>query len=460
MMTVDVPDDALIVRYGETYADPPVIDAAAATRAALARPLGSPPLADLVGPGSRVAIAFPDRVKGGTHSRSHRRTALPVILEVLAAAGVREKDIRLICAMGLHRKNTRDEIEAYLPKEVVQRYWPEQLVNHDAEDPDGIIRFGLDEWGNELGFNRTCAEADLCILIGHTQGNPYGGFSGGYKMPVTGLTTWRSIRGHHTPATLYRDDFLPVSPHSHFRHQLRSIGKAIEAKLGKQFFLVDAVVSTTAEVLGVFAGSAEAVEAASWDLARRRTDVHIATEPADVLVFGMPRTFHYGPGMGTNPLLVLQATGATLSRAHAALRPDPVVITTTLCDGWFNDDWFPSYREIHERWQTVATVEEMVAFEEEVSTRPDYVEAYRFRNGYHPFHGFSMLYMGGLALRETQAIFAAGAQAPGVARSMGMIPTRTFEDAARAAERYVGAHPRFLVLPEYLTKVPAHLFAG
>ncbi len=459
-MPVSVPDNATVVRYGETYQDPPAVDAVEATRRALASPLGCPPLRELAGPGKKVVIAFPDRVKGGSHPSAHRKVALPLILEELAAAGVRDEDITLICAIGLHRKNTREEMEQYLPLELFDRFWPDRLVNHDAEDPGGIVHLGTDEWGNELAFNRAAAGADLCILIGHTQGNPYGGFSGGYKMPVTGLTTWRSIRGHHTPASLYRPDFLPISPRSHFRHQLRSIGTAIEARLGKPFFLVDAVVGTTADVLGVFAGTAAEVERASWELASRRTDITLPVTPADVLVFGMPRTFHYGPGMGTNPLLMLQAIGATLSRVRGALRPDPVVIAASVCDGWFNDDWFPAYREIYRRYQTVTTPEEMIPHEEEVATRAEYVEAYRFRNAYHPFHGFSMLYFGGIALREARAILMPGAKDPGIARSMGIIPTRTFDDAVRAAEKHVGKDPKMLVLPEYLTKVPAHLFAN
>src|SRR5579864_217497 len=214
-MAISVPDDALIVRHGETYQDPPAVDAVAAARQALARPLGLPPIRELVGPGKKVAIAFPDRVKGGSHPQAHRKVALPLILADLAAAGVGDGDISLVCAIGLHRKNTRAELEQYLHAELFERFWPDRLVNHDAEDPEGIVQLGTDEWGNELAFNRTCAEADLCILIGHTQGNPCGGFSGGYKMPVTGLTTWRSIRGHHTPASLYNPDFLPISPRSH-----------------------------------------------------------------------------------------------------------------------------------------------------------------------------------------------------------------------------------------------------
>ena len=458
-MPVELPDTATVVRAGQTYVDPPPVDPVEATKRALSSPLGLKPIHELVGPGSRVVIAFPDRVKGGMHDKTHRKTCIPLILEELWRAGVKPANVRLICAIGLHRKNTREEFYQYLPTNIVDEFWGERIGTHDAEDPAGIIDLGVDEMGNKVEVNREVAEADLAILIGHTQGNPYGGYSGGYKMLVTGLTTWRSIRCHHTPGSLYRPDFAPTTTRSHFRTQLDTIGRAIEARVGKRFFAVDAVVDTQARVLGVYAGAIDEVQRASWQLADRRTNVHLDIEPADVLVFGLPKTFHYGPGMGTNPVLVGQAIGATLTRVMGAFRDGGVIIAPALIDGWFNDEWFPSYREVHALFGRCTKAEELVAFEDEISTRPEYIRKYREEYAYHPFHAFSMLYMAGVVQRHTSAVFVPGAQDPGLARGMGFIPTRTFEEALAAAERYVGKRPRILALPEYLTKVPAHLWA-
>ena len=219
------------------------------------------------------------------------------------------------------------------------------------------------------------------------------------------------------------------------------------------------MVDTQAQVLGVYAGAIDEVQRESWKLADRRTNVHLDVEKADVLVFGMPKTFHYGPGMGTNPVLVYQAIGATLSRVLGAFRSGGVVICASLCDGWFNDEWFPSYREVHGLFQRCATPEELVPFEDEVSTRPEYVRKFREEYAYHPFHAFSMLYMGGIAWQHTSAVYLAGAADPGLARGMGFIPTRTFDEAMRLAEKHVGRNPRVLALPEYLLRVPAHLWA-
>ncbi len=459
-MSADLPDSALVVRKGETYRDPPAMDPSEAVRRALAAPAGMPPLAELARPGMKAVIAFPDRVKGGAHPQAHRRIAIPIIVETLLRAGVREQDITLICAMGLHRKNTREELVGYLGSEIVDRFSDSRLKMHDAEDPDDIVDFGCDEYGDVVQVNREIAEADLPIMIGHAQGNPYGGYSGGYKMLVTGLTTWRSIRCHHTPATMFRPDFLPAGIGSRMRSQFDAIGRAIEAGMGKAIFVVDAVLGSDAQVLGVWAGRADAVQRESWKLAEQRTNVVLdMAEKADVAIFGLPRSFHYGPGMGTNPLLMLQAIGGQLTRIFAAFREGGVVIAPAICDGWFNDEWFPSYRAIYDRFWHSLDQAEAVRFEEEIASDPGYIAKYRHAYAYHPWHGMSMLYMGGVAWQHTSAIYMPGARVPGFARAMGCKPTATIEDALRQAERYTGKNPRILALPDVFASVPVHLHA-
>ena len=458
-MKVALPDSAVVVRYGQTYTDPPEVDPVEATRQALDNPLGFPPLRELGGPGKKVVIAFPDRVKGGAHKTSHRRVAIPMIIEDLLKAGTKVENITLVCAPGLHRKNTLEEWYWYLGKDIVDRFRPDRIVNHDAELD--TLDLGTDEMGNVVQCNRLVAEADLAIVVGHCSGNPYGGYSGGYKMIVTGLSGWRSIGSHHTPSTMHRKDWMGSSTDSQMRRQFTSIGQAMERGVGKKFFSVDAVLGQKSQILGVRAGELEAVEATTWPLADRRTNIGLNMKgPADILVIGLPRNFHYGPGMGTNPILMSLAVGGQLSRCWQAFREGGVVIAAAVCDGWFNDHWFPSYRETYDALQQYCTAAEFLESSQamEITQKTEYCFQYSNYYTYHPFHAMSMISGGSASLLWTSAVFMVGPKAPGYARGMGFIPLKTFEEAMARAKRIVGPNPRILCTPECFSGgVPVHL---
>lgn len=449
-LAIDLPDTAHVVRYGVTYKDPETIDPYEATRAALSKPLGMPRLRELSSAKKTAVIGFPDRVKGGAHQESHRRVAIPMIVEELMEGGMPLENITLLCAVGLHRMNTLDEWYWYLGKEIVDNFYPDRLINHDAEAAD-IVDFGEDSMGNRIEFNRRMAEADIPIVVGHCAGNPYGGFSGGYKMVVTGHTSARCIGSHHAPGTMHRDDWLGANTTSHMRKQFESIGKAIETGIGKQIFAVDAVLGQKAQVLQVAAGAVAEVEKATWPLAKKRTDIDLGQkEPFDVLVMGLPRNFHYGPGMGTNPILMGLAVAGQLSRCWDVFRPGGVVIAASICDGWFNRHWFPSYEETYESLQEYTNAADFLASDSarKIATDTDYCFSYSNYYTYHPFHGMSMTSGGGVVGQRTSAAIMVGAKAPRYARGMGYTPVNTFDDAIRLAERYVGKNPRILCTPE------------
>jgi nickel-dependent lactate racemase len=464
-LAVELPDTATVVRFGHTYHDPPAVDPRAATRRALEQPLGFPPLRELGGPGKQVVIGFPDRVKGGAQRDCHRRVAIPIVVEELLKGGSELENITLLCAVGLHRQNTLEEWYWYLGREIVDQFWPDRLINHDGEAPD-LCDFGTDAMGNVVLCNRRMAEADLPIVIGHCAGNPYGGYSGGYKMIVTGLTGWRSIASHHCPATMHRDDWLGASTASHMRRQFRSIGEAMEQGMGKKFFAVDAVLGQHAEVLGVAAGELSAVEEATWPLADRRTNVRLDVDgPADVLVMGLPRGFHYGPGMGTNPILMSLAIGGQLSRCWHAFREGGVIIAASVCDGWFNPGWFPSYEQTYEGLQRYCTPAEFLQSDEalRIATDPEYCFRYSNLYAYHPYHAMSMISGGSVPQLRTSAVFIVGPEQPQYARGMGFVPVRTFTDAMTHAQRFVGRNPRILCTPECFSggaAVHLHLDGG
>jgi nickel-dependent lactate racemase len=453
LLPVDLPDSAMVVEYGKTYTDPPGIDPAEAVRTALKNPLGFPPLRELGGADKKVVIGFPDRVKGGAHPNAHRRTAIPIIIEELLKCGTKLENISLVCCIGLHRMNTVEEWYWYLGKDIVDRFWPDRLFNHDAEAAD-LLDLGTDDMGNVVQCNRMMAEADLPIVLGHCAGNPYGGYSGGYKMIVTGMSGWRSIGSHHCPDTMHRPDWLGAGTDSHMRRQFHSIGKAMEAGIGKKIFAVDAVLNQHSEVLAVEAGELGLVEQATWPVADNRTNVHLdMDEPADVLVMGVPRNFHYGPGMGTNPILMSLAIGGQMSRCWKAFRPGGVIIAASICDGWFNDSWFPSYEETYDALQDFNTPAEFLASDKALAIVDNYEYRFSYSNRYtyHPFHAMSMISGGSVPNVFASAVYIVGAQQPRYARGMGFVPVSSFEEAMDGARRFVGGSPRVLCTPRCFT---------
>ncbi len=460
-MEAEVPDNTDVFIPGVTVKDPePLANIEEVTRESILNPVGMPPISEQVKKGSKVVIIFPDRVKGGEQPTAHRKVSIKIVINECLKAGVEKRDIKLICSNGLHRKNKKDEIKRILGDEIFNEFWyAGQIENHDSENWDNLIDLGTTERGDAVIMNKAVYDADLAVLIGHALGNPYGGYSGGYKHCATGITHWKSIATHHSPDVMHRDDFTPVNSKSLMRTKFDEIGQYMEECMGKKFFVCDAVLDSQARQIAVFSGYAKEVQPLSWEIADERTYTPWAEKKYDVVLFGMPQSFHYGDGMGTNPILMLQAISAQIIRHKRVLKDNCVVICSSICDGYFHDEEFPAYRELYNMFQTDwnNTLPDLDKFGEYLSHNEDYIKKYRYAFGYHPFHAFSMISCGHIAEKNCAAIYIVGAREPGFARGMGMKTRATFEEALGDIRKYVGDEPNILALPETFKLASVHL---
>lgn len=464
MMSAELPDYTDVFIPGVTVPDPECLPQdeqtlIEATRESVRNPIGMPPLTELAKKGSKVTIVIPDIVKGGCQPTSHRKISIRVILEELYSAGVDKKDILLIFSNGLHPRTPENEAHEILGDELFYAFWPDQIISHDSEDYEHLVDLGCTERGDYVMMNKYVYDSDVAVLIGHCQGNPYGAYSGGYKHCTTGITHWRSIASHHVPEVMHGDDFTPVSNHSLMRHKFDEIGMHMEKCMKKKFFCCDAVLDTYARQIAIYSGYAKEMQPISWELANQRTYVPFAEKKYDVLVFGMPRDFHYGKGMGTNPIQMMQALSAQVIRHKRIMSDHCVIICSSACDGFFNDERWPYARELYEKFQHCGnTLPEMHQYGEEFATRQEYVDKYRFHGAFHPFHGFSMISCGHIAEMNTSAIYIVGAKEPGYARGMGLKTRSTFEEALEdAMKKYVGEKPNILALPKTFKMGAVHL---
>ncbi len=464
MMDATLPDDRTDVFIpGDTVPDPDYIpeeQLERVTRESILNPIGMDPISKMVKEGSKVSIVFPDRVKGGFQHNSHRKVAIPIILDECLKAGVKKEDILLICSNGLHRKNTKEEINRILGDKVFNDYWwANQIINHDSEDYDNLVDLGTDENNNPVIMSRYVYESDLAVFLGHTLGNPYGGYSGGYKHSATGITHWKSIASHHVPEVMHRPDFIPVNSKSLMRRKFDTISMYMEECMDKKFFMCDAVLDTKARQIAVFSGYAQEMQPISWKVADERTYVPYAEEKYDIMIFGMPQNFHYGNGMGTNPIFMMQAASAQIIRHKRVMKDNCVMIFSSICNGYFHDQEFPSYRETYDLFlQDYHNIlpdmaEHGVAF----AMNKKYTDAYRFNYAYHPYHAFSMMSCGHLADKHCSAVYCVGAYEPGFARGIGLKTRATFDEALEDATKYVGANPKILALPLTFKTAAVHL---
>ena len=382
-MRANLPDSTDVFIPGETMPDPPFIpeDKLEDTiLQSLRSPIGMPPLRELAHKGSKCVIVFPDRVKGGEQAASHRKVSIPLVLEEFYAAGVEKKDILLICSNGLHAKNTEKEIRNILGQTLFDEFWHSgQIKNHDSEDWDNLVDLGVTAEGDPVIMNKYVYEADVAVLIGHTQGNPYGGYSGGYKHCATGITHWRSIASHHTPKVMHNHDFVPVSGSNAMRTKFDEIGMHMEKAMGKKFFCCDAVLDSRARQIAVFSGYGAEMEGQSWKVADKRTYVPFAEKKYDLLVFGMPQFFHYGDGMGTNPIMLMQALSAQVIRHKRVMADRCVIICSSLCNGYFNDELWPYTRELFDMFgKGMNILPDLDYHGERFATNTEYVSKYRY----------------------------------------------------------------------------------
>lgn len=463
-ISAELPDNTDIFIPGVTVEDPPCIpqdQIAEMTRQSLLNPIGMPPLSELAHPGSKCVIIFPDRVKGGEQATSHRKVAIKLVLDELYRTGVQKRDILLICSNGLHRKNTESEIHSILGDDLFFEFSSGgQIINHDSEDYDHLVDLGVTERGDPVIMNKYVYDADVAILIGHTQGNPYGGYSGGYKHCSTGITHWRSIASHHVPQVMHRSDFTPVSRTSLMRSKFDEIGEHMEKCMGKKFFCCDAVLDSKSRQIAIFSGWAHEMQPLSWAVADQRTYIHWAEKKYDIMVFGMPQFFHYGDGMGTNPIMLMQAISAQVIRHRRIMSDKCVIICSSLCNGYFHDELWPYLREMYDMFQhdQMNILPDMNRYGEWFATKSEYIRKYRFGNAFHPFHGFSMISCAHIAELNTSAIYLVGAQEPGYARGMGLKTRATFEEAlADAKKKFVGENPNILALPLTFKTTSVHL---
>jgi lactate racemase len=390
----------------------PPADAAALVGQALDRPLGSPPLEEIVRAGEKVVIVTSDitRYTGSEHY-------LPVLIERLNRIGVADVDIEIVIALGIHRAQSVHEHQKILGP----LHGRIAVIDHDCDNPAQLVTLGVTAGGVPVMVNRRVAEAERVIVTGTVGFHYFAGFGGGRKGLVPGVASRETCMATH---------FSVLNPPEvGGRHPLASTGildgnpvhEAIleAARMIGPDFLLNTVLSPDKEILAVFAGELETAHLAGCQLVRQLYSAPLA-EPMDLAVVscgGAPKDINF-----------IQAHKA-LDYGVQALREGGSIILLAACpDGFGNKTFFSWFRHGSlEAFESALRSHYEINGQTAYSTR---LKAERYR----------IILISEFSAQETHG--------------MGMEKAADLEEALRMAYAQLPLEPRIVVIPDGGTVLP------
>jgi nickel-dependent lactate racemase len=228
---------------------------AAEMKAAIGRPIGMAPLREYARGKHEVVLLFDDMARV-----TRAAEIIPHVLAELAAAGIKDSQVRFIAANGCHGAMTRLDFAKKLGEEVLRRF---PVFNHCPFD--NCVRAGKTSRGTELCCNAEVMKCDLKIGIGSIVPHIMAGFGGGGKIVLPGVAAYETILALHAPEKAGEGTVSGMGIDAD-NPRRRDIDEAVEI-VGLDM-KIDAVVNAQGETAALFAGAPRPAYAAALQEAR------------------------------------------------------------------------------------------------------------------------------------------------------------------------------------------------
>ncbi|WP_026843012.1 nickel-dependent lactate racemase family protein [Citrifermentans bremense] len=365
-------------------------------------------------PGEKVVVVTSD-VTRPTGSEVY----LPMLVSRLNQAGIRDRDIEIVIALGIHRKQT----EAEQRKILGEVYGRVRVSDHDCDDPGALVYLGETSRGVPVEINRCVAEADRLILTGAITFHYFAGFGGGRKSLLPGVSSRRSCMASHF-ALLNPEEGSGRHPKAVTGNlEGNPVHEAMLEACGKRppEFILNTVLGPDKKIVAAFAGDWRDAHLAGC---RFYADAFSAPidELADLVLVscgGFPKDIN-----------LIQAH-KSMEYASRALKPGGVMVLLAECrDGYGNATFF--------NWFGYPT-----CFELESALRKRYeINGQTAWSVKEKAERFKVVLVSRLPGEEV--------------RTMGMTPAQTLEEAMSAALPMLPEKYRAYVIPEGGNVLPVH----
>lgn len=243
-LPVDLPE-GFRYRVLEARSASPLADWQGELEAALDKPVGTPPLAEMARGNRSVAISVCDITRPAPNSKT-----LPPVLRRLAQAGISRENVTILIATGLHRPATEGEMREICGEEIAANY---RVVNHDARNLASHRHLGTTASGTPVYVDERFVSADLHITLGFIEPHLMLGFSGARKLIAPGLAAQETIKVLHSPKFMRDERTVEGSIEDNPLHrELLEI-----ARMARHDFMLDVALARDRSIAGVFAGHPE-----------------------------------------------------------------------------------------------------------------------------------------------------------------------------------------------------------
>ena len=236
-----LPEKWKVVTRGEPRSLPGVENEMEEVRRALKKPIGAERLSSLARARKNAVIITYD------YTRPHNvpKYTVPVILEELNAAGLKDEQITLVMGGGSHVMATQKQVESIYGKELLNRL---RVVIHNPDD--NLLFVGTTSFNTPIFANNLVVESDLKIAVGWVYPHVKAGYGAGAKTVLPGVMGRETIAIHHAKHTMHpmsRPGILDGNP---FREDIEEAARLVGLD-----YIVDVVMNAEKKLVRCVAGS-------------------------------------------------------------------------------------------------------------------------------------------------------------------------------------------------------------
>ncbi|MBD3182817.1 nickel-dependent lactate racemase [Candidatus Poribacteria bacterium] len=310
-LDVEVPDSNLagILRIKESrrIETPPE-----SIRKALNSPLASKPLRELAKGKDTACIVISDITRPVPN-----KIILPPMLEILEDAGIKQENIVILVATGIHRPNEGEELEELIGWEIANNY---RVVNHIARDLETHKHLGNIFDNIPVYVDKTYLQSDLKILTGLIEPHLMAGYSGGRKAICPGICSVETMRYMHGPHILEDERATTGVIEGNPFHE----GASKVARMAGVDFILNVALNEEREITGVFAGDLEKAHLQGIKHVEQIVKVEV-DEPADIVLVS-----NAGYPLDTN---FYQAIKGMIAALGVIKEGGIIILVAECCDG-------------------------------------------------------------------------------------------------------------------------------